>query len=62
MTPNLGSIIMYPLALQITCSHFIAIGLSEMVQSNEMVQGPCAHMELHDRIYVDFTDLLLTGY
>jgi hypothetical protein len=25
---------------------------------NEMVQGPCAHVVLHDRIYVDFTDLL----
>jgi hypothetical protein len=24
----------------------------------EMVQGPCAHVVLHDRIYVDFTDLL----
>jgi hypothetical protein len=25
---------------------------------NEIVQGPCAHMVLHDKIYVDFTDLL----
>jgi hypothetical protein len=23
-----------------------------------MVQGPCAHVVLHDKIYVDFTDLL----
>jgi hypothetical protein len=25
---------------------------------NEMVQGPSAHVVLHDRIYDDFTDLL----
>jgi hypothetical protein len=25
---------------------------------NEIVQGPCAHVVLHDRINGDFTDLL----
>jgi hypothetical protein len=29
-----------------------------MTIHNEMVQEPCAHVVLHDRIYVDFTDLL----
>jgi hypothetical protein len=30
-------------------------GFAEM---NEMDQVPCAHVVLHDIIYVDFTDLL----
>jgi hypothetical protein len=29
-----------------------------VVYEDEMVQGPCAHVVLDDRIHDDFTDLL----
>jgi hypothetical protein len=38
-------------------SHFPTFSNS-IIFNSKMVQGPCAHMVLHDRIYVDFTDLL----